>query len=49
MVSCLTKVKKGGGEMRLAGVNPRVQRILKMTGVDSLVRMFPSAGEAAAG
>jgi len=49
MVACLAKVKQAGGEMRVAGVNPRVRRILKMTGVDSLIPVFPSVGEAEAG
>ena len=46
LVSCLTKVKKAGGEMRTAGANQRIQRILKMTGVDSLMSMFGSLNEA---
>jgi len=48
MVSCLTQVKQGGGEMRLAGVNPRLLRMFKMTGVDALVAIFPTVAEAAA-
>ena len=32
LVSCLTQIKKGGGEMRLAGANPRIQRLFSMTG-----------------
>src|SRR5215471_21797282 len=36
LVSCLTAVKKAGGELRVAGANPRIQRILSMTGVVSL-------------
>ena len=47
LVSCLTKVKKAGGEMRIAGANQRIQRILKMTGVDSLMPMFPMLSQAA--
>lgn len=46
LVSCLTKVKKAGGELRVAGVNPRIQRIFKMTGVDSLMSMYPTLAEA---
>jgi len=46
LVSCLTKVKKAGGEMRVAGANQRIQRILKMTGVDSLMSMFATLSEA---
>jgi anti-anti-sigma factor len=48
LVSCLTKVKKSGGELRMAGANPRIQRIFKMTGVDQLMPMFASVPEATA-
>jgi len=49
IVSCLTKVKKSGGDMRMAGVNPRIARMFKMTGVDSLMSMYPTVAEALAG
>ena len=49
MVSSLTKLRKAGGELKMAGANPRIQRILKMTGVDSLMPMYGSVTEAAAG
>jgi anti-sigma B factor antagonist len=48
LVSCLTKVKKADGEMRIAGPNQRVQRILKMTGVDKIMSMFGNLSEASA-
>jgi anti-sigma B factor antagonist len=46
LVSCITKVRKAGGELRVAGVNPRIQRIFKMTGVDTLMSMYPTLAEA---
>ena len=46
LVSCLTNVKKAGGELKLVGANPRIKRILSMTGVDSLMPMFASVAEA---
>jgi anti-sigma B factor antagonist len=49
LVACLTKVKKSGGEMRMAGANQRVQRLLQMTGVDQLLPMHASVAEAGAG
>ena len=49
IVSCLTQIKKGGGEMKMAGANPRIQRLFTMTGVDKLMTMYPSVSEAAAG
>jgi|SRR5579863_7384500 len=47
-VSCLTAVRKSGGELRMAGVNARVQRLFKMTGVDHLMAVYPTVSEAAA-
>lgn len=49
LVSCLTQIKKAGGEMRLAGANPRIQRLFSMTGVDKLLTLYNSVSEAAAG
>lgn len=49
VVSCLTQVKKSGGDLRLAGVSPRLQRMFKMTGVDSLVSIYATVAEATAG
>lgn len=42
------KVRKEGGEIRIAGAKGVVEDILKMTSVDKLVRVFPTVGEAAA-
>src|ERR1044072_7442856 len=39
LVACLSQIKKGGGETRMAGANPRIQRLLTMTGVDKLLVM----------
>lgn len=49
LVACLTHIKKAGGELRLAGVNPRIQRILSMTGVDRLLSQYPNVAAAVAG
>jgi anti-sigma B factor antagonist len=46
-IACLGEIKKGGGEMRLAAVNARVGRLLRLTGVDHLLSMYPSVTEAA--
>jgi anti-sigma B factor antagonist len=48
LVACLTTIRKAGGELRLAGVNPRVARLFKMTGVDHLMSLYPTVQEAAA-
>ena len=49
LVSCLSHVKKSGGELRLAGANPRIVRLFSMTGVDKLLPVYPSIAEAAGG
>ena len=48
LVSCLTNVKKAGGELKLAGANPRIRRILTMTGVDTMMPMFDTLAAATA-
>ena len=48
IVACLTQIKKAGGEMRVAAANPRLGRLFQMTGVDTLLSMYPSVAEAAA-
>ena len=48
IVSCLTHVKKAGGDLRIAGANPRIVRLFKMTGVDSLMALYPTVQEATA-
>jgi anti-sigma B factor antagonist len=47
-VSCLTQIKKAGGEMRVAGANPRVAKLFELTGVDHLMPMYASVAEAGA-
>jgi anti-anti-sigma factor len=48
LVSCLTNIKKGGGELRMAGANVRMTRLFQMTGVTTLISMFPTVAEASA-
>jgi anti-sigma B factor antagonist len=48
LVSCLTNIKKGDGELRMAGANVRMTRLFQMTGVQSLISMFPTIAEATA-
>ena len=47
IVMCEGKVRKAGGEVRIAGSAGLVLDTLIMTHVDRLVRLFPSATEAA--
>ncbi len=48
LVSCLTNVKKAGGELKIAGANPRLRRIFAMTGVDTMMPMFDTLAAATA-
>jgi anti-anti-sigma factor len=48
LVSCLTNVKKAGGELKLAGASPRIRRIFVMTGVDTMMPMFDTLADAMA-
>ena len=42
LVDCLTRIKKAGGEMKVAGPNARIRRILSMTGVGSMLSLYES-------
>jgi anti-sigma B factor antagonist len=48
LVSCLTNVRKAGGELSLAGANPRIKRILDMTGVGNMMPLFDTLAAATA-
>ena len=48
LVSCLTNVRKAGGELKVAGANPRIRRIFAMTGVEGLLPMFDTVAAASA-
>jgi len=47
-VSCLTSIRKAGGELRLAGVNARIQRLFQLTGIEHLMSIYPTVADAAA-
>ena len=49
MVKSLTKLKRAGGGLRIASAQPMIVYSLKMTKLDTLIEMFPTADEAAAG
>src|SRR5690348_1396966 len=48
LVASLTAVKKAGGTLKVAGANPRIRRILSMTGVDSMMSLYESVAAATA-
>jgi len=49
IVAVAGQMKKAGGELRVAGANQHVDQILRMTSVDQIVGLHPTADEAAAG
>ena len=49
IVKCLSRLKKSGGELRLAGVKGMVEGVLKLTRVNTVVEIFSTATEASEG
>jgi len=47
IVKCYSKLKKAGGTLRLAGAHGMVERVLKMTQVNKVIPIFPTAADAA--
>jgi anti-sigma B factor antagonist len=47
LVSCLTKLRNSGGNLRLAGLKPMVAGVFKLTKIDTIIGLFPSVEEAA--
>lgn len=47
LVACLTKLKKAGGGMRIAGATGKVESVLRMTQVHTIVPFHPTAEDAA--
>ena len=47
VVMCSGKLKKAGGELRIAGASGMVDTVLKMTGIDQMVKFYPTAAAAA--
>jgi anti-sigma B factor antagonist len=48
VVMCHAKLKKAGGELRVAGATGMVEETLRMTSVDKIVHFFPTVAAAAA-
>jgi anti-anti-sigma factor len=48
LVSCLTHIKKAGGDLRMAGANGRMLRLFQMTGVEQLMSLYPTVAAATA-
>lgn len=47
IVSCLGKVRRAGGDLRMAGAKGMVASVLKMTRVEQVAGMYPTAAAAA--
>ena len=47
VVMCSGKLKKAGGELRIAGAGGMVDNVLKMTSIDQMVKFYPTAAAAA--
>ena len=46
IVRCLTKLKKVGGTLRLTGVKGMVEGVFKLSQIDRVLEIFPTASEA---
>lgn len=46
LVACLTEIRQAGGELRIAGANPRMRRLFQVTGVGTLMSLYPTAAAA---
>jgi len=47
IVKCFCTLKKSGGSLRLAGVKGMIANVLKMSQVDKIIEIYPTAVEAA--
>lgn len=47
IVACLTKLKKAGGDLRIAGAGGKAESVLKMTQMDKVLGMYPDVESAA--
>ena len=48
MVGCHGSLRTSGGQLRLAGVTPRVAAVFKMTGVDKVLSLDPTRDDSVA-
>jgi anti-anti-sigma factor len=48
-VRCLGELKKSGGGLRLSGVKGMVEGALKLTQIDRVIEIYPTASEASHG
>jgi len=48
IVACFSRLKKSGGDLRIAGANGKAESVMKMTQVDKVICFFPTTDAAAA-
>ncbi|NDJ77853.1 MAG: STAS domain-containing protein [Chloroflexi bacterium] len=46
MVRVLKRVKRGGGDLRIANPSERVQEVLELAGLDTIFEIYPTQVEA---
>lgn len=46
MVRVLKRVKRGGGDLRIASPSERVQEVLELAGLDTIFEVYPTQVEA---
>ncbi len=49
LMMCHAKLKKAGGALRIAGARGMVEETLELTSVNKIVRLYPTAADAAQG
>ncbi len=48
LVGALRRVRGSGGDVRIAAARPAMQRVLSVTGLDQVFRLFPTVEQATA-
>lgn len=47
VVMCLARLKKAGGELRIAGATGKVEEVFRLTNIDKVTPLYPTAAAAA--
>jgi anti-anti-sigma factor len=46
LVMCSGKMTRAGGELRMASLQPRIAELIKITRLDQIFRLYPTAAVA---
>ena len=49
LIACVTQIKKAGGELRLVGAKPRIQKLLTLARVEEILARSPTVVKGAGG